>query len=123
MMQQTGIRAGGADVVVDASGAESSIRLGVHVVKPGGTFVQAGMGKDDVNFPIAAMCSKELTVRGSFRYGPGDYETAIKLMGSGKVNVSKLITDRVPFSKAEEAFSKSRGNGIKTIIAGPSCLN
>lgn len=120
LLEQTGIRVGGADIVVDASGAESSIRLGIHVSRPGGTFVQAGMGRDEVNFPIAAMCSKELKVHGSFRYGPGDYETAIKLMASKKVNVADLITDRFSFDKVAEAFSCVRGEGIKSIIAGPS---
>ncbi|KAJ9660431.1 hypothetical protein H2198_002549 [Neophaeococcomyces mojaviensis] len=115
------VQTGGADIVVDASGVESSIRAGIHIVKPGGTFVQAGMGRDDVNFPIAAMCSKELHVKGSFRYGPGDYECAIKLIETGKVDVASLITDIVPFEQAEDAFrGMSGGNSIKTVIRGPS---
>ena len=61
----------GADVVIDASGAESSIGAGIHIVRPGGTYVQGGMGKSDIKFPIMQMCMKELIVKGSFRYGSG----------------------------------------------------
>lgn len=121
IVAQTKVQSEGADIVVDASGAESSIRLGIDLVRPGGTFVQAGMGKNEVSFPIAAMCSKELNVKGSFRYGPGDYETAIKLIATSKVDVAQLITDQSPFDKAEQAFiNMGKGKGIKTIIQGPS---
>jgi D-xylulose reductase len=68
----------GADVAIDASGAEVSVQTAIHVLRPGGTYVQGGMGGNEITFPIAAMCVKELNVRGSFRYGCGDYDLAIE---------------------------------------------
>ncbi|EGS17058.1 dehydrogenase-like protein [Thermochaetoides thermophila DSM 1495] len=112
---------GGADVVIDASGAEPSIQTSLHVVRMGGTYVQGGMGKADITFPIMALCLKEVTARGSFRYGSGDYKLAIELVGSGKVDVKQLINGVVPFEKAEDAFKKVReGQVIKILIAGPN---
>ncbi|EXU95843.1 zinc-binding dehydrogenase domain protein [Metarhizium robertsii] len=94
---------------------------GLHAVRVGGTYVQGGMGKPDVNFPIMAMCLKEVTARGSFRYGPGDYELAVELVASGKVDVKKLVSEVVPFDRAEEAFKKVKeGEVIKILIAGPN---
>jgi D-xylulose reductase len=111
----------GADVVIDASGAEPSIRTSLHVVKVGGTYVQGGMGKADITFPIMALCLKEVTARGSFRYGSGDYRLAIELVASGKVDVKQLITSTVTFEQAEEAFKKvAEGQVIKVLIAGPN---
>ena len=111
----------GADVVIDASGAEPSIQTSLHTVRKGGTYVQGGMGKDEITFPIMALCLKEVTAKGSFRYGPGDYELAVELVASGKVDVKKLITTTVPFSEAESAFKKvSQGEVIKILIAGPN---
>lgn len=111
----------GADAVIDASGAEPSIQASLHVVRVGGTYVQGGMGKADINFPIMAMCLKEVTARGSFRYGSGDYKLAVDLVASGKVDVKKLITQTVPFNQAEEAFKKVKeGQVIKILIAGPN---
>lgn len=111
----------GADVVIDASGAEPSIQTSLHAVRVGGTYVQGGMGKSDINFPIMAMCLKEVTARGSFRYGPGDYELAIDLVANGKVDIKKLVSTVVPFDKAEEAFKKVKeGEVIKILIAGPN---
>jgi D-xylulose reductase len=35
----------GADVVLESSGAESCIQLGIHVARSGGAFFQAGMAR------------------------------------------------------------------------------
>ncbi|KAJ2903110.1 alcohol dehydrogenase -like domain-containing protein [Zalerion maritima] len=112
---------GGADAVIDASGAEPSIQTSLYTVRVGGTYVQAGMGKPDINFPIMAMCLKEVTARGSFRYGPGDYKLAIELVASKKVDVKALVNGVVEFKHAEEAFKKVKeGQVIKILIAGPN---
>jgi D-xylulose reductase len=111
----------GADAVIDASGAEPSIQASIHVVRRGGVYVQGGMGKPDITFPIMAFCAKELTARGSFRYGSGDYQLAVDLVSQGKVDVKRLITSTVKFGEAEEAFkSVKAGKGIKVLIAGPN---
>lgn len=109
------------NIAVDASGAEASINTAIKVLKEGGMFVQAGMGKDNVSFPIADFCTKELKASGCFRYGYGDYKLAVEFIASGKVPVKKLITHRFKFTDAEEAFKTvMRGEAIKAIIDGPT---
>lgn len=109
----------GADVAIDASGAEPSVHTGIHVLRNGGTYVQGGMGRSEMQFPIMAACSKELNFKGSFRYGSGDYKLAVQLVSSGKVDVKRLITGTVKFEEAEQAFKEVKaGKGIKTLIAG-----
>ncbi|GAT22301.1 alcohol dehydrogenase [Aspergillus luchuensis] len=71
---------GGADVVIDASGAELAVQTGVFVLKKGGTYVQAGMGKRMMEFPIAEMCEKEVVAKGCFRYGAGDFDLGVDLL-------------------------------------------
>ena len=113
--------AGGADVVIDASGAEPSIQASLHAVRRGGVYVQGGMGRPDINFPIMALCLKEVTAKGSFRYGSGDYKLAVELVASGRVDVKRLVSGVVPFSQAEQAFAKVKeGEVIKMLIAGPN---
>lgn len=111
----------GADVVIDASGAEPSIQASIHLIKAGGTYVQGGMGKADITFPIMAFASKEAVAFGSFRYNSGDYKLAVELIASGKIDAKKLISGQVPFEQAEEAFKKvAEGQVIKMLIAGPN---
>ena len=110
----------GADVVIEASGAEASINTGIHILRPGGTYVQGGMGRDEVIFPITAACTKELHIKGSFRYSSGDYQLAIRLLATQKVKAQELITDIVKFENAEEAFQQAKaGKGLKILISGP----
>lgn len=110
----------GASVVIDATGAESCINCGIQLMKRGGIFVQAGLGQPNITFSVGEICSKEGVFKGSFRYGPGDYETAIELLRSGKVDVTSLITHEYAFESAGDAFkSVSQQTGIKSIIYGP----
>lgn len=98
----------GADVVLECSGAEACVQMGVFVAKDGGTYVQAGMGKEGVLFPITAVCCKGLNVKGSIRYTTGCYPAAIELIGSGKIDVKKLVTNRFKFEQSEQAFELVR---------------
>lgn len=110
----------GADVVVDATGAEPCIETGVHTLKRGGTFIQAGLGSPRVNLSIGQICDKEAIVKGSFRYGPGDYQLAVSLVDSGRVSLKRLVTHEFSFMEAEKAFvNVSERKGIKTLILGP----
>lgn len=109
----------GADVIIDASGAEVCIQTAIHALRVGGTYVQGGMGKADISFPVLAMCTKELDVRGSFRYGSGDYQVAVNLIASGQIDARALITGMVAFRDAEQAFKDVKaGKGIKILIEG-----
>ncbi|CAL1700825.1 unnamed protein product [Somion occarium] len=114
------------DLVVEASGAEVSIQTGIFIARTGGTFVQLGMGAPQVVIPITTLLTKELNFKGSFRYGPGDYELAIALVEQGKIDLKPLITHRFTFDQAIEAFETTKvGKSpdgkpvIKAVISGP----
>lgn len=129
MKEKLGITDRGAqsiDLVVDASGAEVSIQTGFCIGKSGGTFVQVGMGASDIQIPVSMLMAKEMTYKGSFRYGPGDYKLAIALAAAGRLDLKPLVTHRFPFKDAVAAFQATRngktGDGkmlIKAIISGP----
>ncbi|GLB02393.1 hypothetical protein AtubIFM57258_003738 [Aspergillus tubingensis] len=111
---------GGADVVIDASGAEMAVQTGVFVLKKGGTYVQAGMGKRIMEFPIAEMCEKEIVAKGCFRYGAGDFDFGVDLVRRGRIVLQGLISRVFPFEEATEAWEAARrGEGIKMVIQGP----
>ncbi|PVF96298.1 putative xylitol dehydrogenase [Serendipita vermifera] len=129
MKEQLGIAdngPNGVDTVIEATGAEVCIQQGYFLLKGGGTFVQVGMGTAEVQVPITLILTNELLVKGSFRYGPGDYALAISLVAQGKIDLKPLVTHRFKFDDAKEAFETTRkgksedGKGvIKAIISGP----
>ncbi|PIG88736.1 hypothetical protein AARAC_000520 [Aspergillus arachidicola] len=110
----------GADIVIDASGAEASVQTGVFSLRMGGTYVQAGMGKRKIEFPISEMCEREIVAKGCFRYGAGDFDLGIQLVSSGRIQLAGLVTKIFPFERATEAWETAkRGEGMKTLIEGP----
>jgi D-xylulose reductase len=110
---------GRVDTVIEASGATSSIETGIHILRPGGKYVQTGLGKPKIEFPIVAMGQKELTVRGCFRYGAGDYELAVGYLRNKLIDVKPMISSVTRFEDATQAWDKTaRGEGIKNLIQG-----
>jgi len=118
LKQETGL-VDGADVVLECTGVESSAQLGIYTLRRGGVFVQIGLGKAMQTLPLHAMCEREMVLKTSFRYGPGDFEIALGLLESGKVSVSSLISSVTPFNQAPKAWKKTmNGEGIKNLIEG-----
>ncbi|KAI8933667.1 hypothetical protein NX059_009388 [Plenodomus lindquistii] len=120
-LEEAGIDTSGGlvDTVIEASGATSSIEAGIYILKPGGKFVQTGLGKPKIEFPIVAMGQKELLMRGCFRYVAGDYLLAIGLLKGLLVDVKPLISSVTPFEEATEAWEKTAsGTGVKNLIRG-----
>lgn len=111
----------GADVVLEATGVEPCIQMGVFATKPGGVMVQAGIGKASVNFPISHVCMQSLKIVGSIRYQGGCYPAAIDLISSGKVEVKRLVTNRFRFEEAQDAFEvvkKGSPDVFKVMVSG-----
>lgn len=109
----------GADAVIEASGAESSVNAAIHVLRPGGSFVQTGLGKPIINFPIVTMSEKELHMHGAFRYNTGDFRVAIDVLESGTFPLKSLITNIFDFEQTTDAWEETKhGRGIKNMIRG-----
>ncbi|KAI3559710.1 hypothetical protein CABS01_14758 [Colletotrichum abscissum] len=118
LLETVGIT-GGVDAVIEASGAQSSIQTGIFLLKSGGSYVQAGLGKAKPEVPMLVLSEKELRVRGCFRYASGDYELALSLIAEGKVKPKAMLSSVTPFGTATLAWDKTaRGEGVKNIIEG-----
>ncbi|RAL17638.1 NAD(P)-dependent alcohol dehydrogenase [Aspergillus homomorphus CBS 101889] len=109
----------GVNVVLECTGVEASAQAGIYALAAGGVFVQIGLGKPLQAFPLLDMFEKETVFKTSFRYAPRDYEIALDLLDSEKVDLAPLVSSTVPFERASEAWEKTRrGEGIKNLIQG-----
>jgi D-xylulose reductase len=107
----------GFDIVIEATGAVPCVHTGIEAIKCGGSYVQVGLGKKVVEFPLVVMSEKEIKMYGSFRYGPGDFALASSLIERKRIDVKQLITKVVPFKKTVEAWETARqGQGMKTLV-------
>ncbi|MEO1538252.1 MAG: L-idonate 5-dehydrogenase [Pseudomonadota bacterium] len=90
------------DVLFECSGVASALAGAIPAMRPGGIIVQLGLG-GDMTLPMQTMTAKELMLRGSFRFHH-EFKNAVLLMQRKRIDVTSLITQTFPFSKATQAF-------------------
>jgi D-xylulose reductase len=108
----------GVDIIFEASGNEAAIAGIFQPLCPGGKAVFIGMPVNPVPMDIVAAQAKEARLETIFRYA-NTYHRAVALLGSGKINVKPLITDRYKFADAIKAFdyaANPQPRSVKIII-------
>jgi D-xylulose reductase len=93
----------GADIVFECSGNGRAAAAVFEPLCPGGCVVYVGIPLEPIAYDVASAQVKEARVEHVFRYAHV-YPRALALMGSGKINVKPLITDRFTFEQSIEAF-------------------
>ena len=105
------------DVAVDCTGAEPAIRQAMKAVKKTGTFIQIGLTKPELTIDYSLLTAKELQIVGTFGHQYHNWEMAIELMASGKVQVDHLITSRYDLEDWQRGFEEMQDSkGIKILL-------
>lgn len=96
----------GADVVFECSGSPQAWQTIMNLPRPGGAIVVVGLPVEPVAVDIAAASTKELRIENVFRYAH-QYDRAIALIASGKVDLKPLISETFAFADAKAAFDRA----------------
>jgi D-xylulose reductase len=96
----------GADVVFECSGSPRAWDGVIDVLRPGGMIVAVGLPVDKVPLDVSTLSVKEATITSVFRYAH-QYERAIALMGSGRVDLKPLISETFSFEDSIKAFDRA----------------
>lgn len=104
------------DVLYECSGAAPALASGIGALRPRGIILQLGLG-GDMTIPMQAITSKELDLRGSFRFHE-EFAIGVGLMRKQLIDVKPLITHSVPLAEAETAFklASDRSSAMKAQI-------
>ncbi len=108
----------GADLVVEASGAPAAVYSTVGMVRRLGRISQIGLtGKDEVKFPWDAAAWKGCKIIFNLSTAYSCWDRTIGMVGSGKIDVNKIITQVRPLSEWKEAFEDLENmKSLKTIL-------
>ena len=96
----------GADIVFECSGSPKAWETIMDLPRPGGTIVVVGLPVEPVKIDIATASTKEVRIESVFRYAH-QYERAIALMASGKVDLKPLISETFTFEDSIKAFDRA----------------
>src|SRR5438093_8579 len=102
----------GAEVVIEVTAnAPEPVAEALHYVAAGGRIVLAGVKglKAVPDFVSDLVVVKEITIRGAFAVTSRAYESAIRLIESGRVPLEKMHTHDFPLEDAERAIQTLAG--------------
>ncbi len=97
---------GGVDLAVDCVGRPETIGQAVRSLRPGGRAVIVGMGQAPISLPPPALFAwREHAVIGSFGSTRVDLDRVLGLVGSGRLDLSRSITGRLPLRDVNRALA------------------
>jgi len=96
----------GADVVFECSGSPQAWKTIMALPRPGGAIVVVGLPVEPVAVDIAAASTREVRIENVFRYAH-QYDRAIALIASGKVDLKPLISETFAFEDSIKAFDRA----------------
>jgi threonine dehydrogenase-like Zn-dependent dehydrogenase len=101
--------------VVDATGSAEGLRNAVRMTRPRGTVILKSTVHGMAAIDTAAVIVNEITLVGS---RCGRFETALRLLEHGLVNVDDLISERMRLQEAPAAFDRAARKGcLKVLLA------
>jgi alcohol dehydrogenase len=113
---------GGAHVSVDALGIRATYENSLRSLRKLGRHVQVGMpvgAHATVPLPLLELVySRQLTLHGTRGLGASAFDPLLDMIAGGRLDPGRLVTNRIPLSRAFEALSLmdgGQGAGITVI--------
>ena len=102
----------GADLVIDAVGAEVTRRMAVEeLARPGGRAVMVGLHDDATTLGFHDVVRSQLAIQGSYAYTADDYEQALQWLVKRRAGIGEL-PPVLPLERGPDAFAE--------LVRGPS---
>ena len=106
------------ECVMEASGANAAIRSTLDLVCHAGRIVFTGWPARETSLPTDVITRKEIDIRGA-RTSAGEFEEALELISTGRVNVRPILTRLVSVDEAPETLrdiAANPGNYLKVNV-------
>jgi len=108
-----------ADVVFDCVSIQPTINSAIEMVQRGGAVVIVGVPSKPVEVPAFILQDRQVRLQGSATYMSEDYAEAIRILASGAIDASTMITASFPLEETQEAFAAAEsGDQIKVLVTG-----
>jgi threonine dehydrogenase-like Zn-dependent dehydrogenase len=120
---------GGADLVYECVGSDSSVDDALRLVTAGGSILLLGSTSVTKTVNWTPLWFRELTVSGSYAGAMETYQgrnmstfqVGLELMDSGKLDLAPMLTHKYPLAEYRQAFrtlaSKAKNRALKVVFA------
>lgn len=118
VMSETGQQ--GADISIDASGAEAALRNSIDLCRKNGKVIYYGIPDDrhKTRFDVTQIILKQLNIYGTSG-APWAWERTLELYGQGVFNIKDMVTHVFPLEEMEtaiEALLNPENNAVKVVL-------
>jgi (R,R)-butanediol dehydrogenase/meso-butanediol dehydrogenase/diacetyl reductase len=110
--EMTRLTGTGPDVVFECIGEPGTLAQAVNYAPRGGRVVVLGASMEDDGFAPGSAMSRELDIYFSLGLEPGEVETAITAVASGRVPSESMITHALPLDELPKAFTALGEAGV-----------
>lgn len=107
-----------AELVMECSGANPAVRTTLDLVSNAGRITLTGWPKKETPLPTDVITKKEVDIRGA-RTSANEFEEAIDLIYTGKVDARRILTKVISIKEAPETIidiEKNPGNYMKVNV-------
>jgi len=111
----------GADVVFKVVRITETIKMGIDLMRKGGTMTLIGNVSPKVEMPLQAIVSRQLRIQGSCAIN-GEYPEILSLISSGALDVNAILSAEAPLSEGVSWFDRlyNKEKGLMKVILKPS---
>jgi L-iditol 2-dehydrogenase len=109
----------GADVVMDCGGTPESLPLALDLAAQPGRVGVFGFAPEARIEPMRQIVRKGLTLSGIAAARRSHYHDALRLMASGLVDPTRIVTHRVPWRRVEEGLELARSRAAAKVLIDP----
>jgi len=109
----------GADVVLECSGSESGVGLGLKLVRKRGKYTQIGLLDKPIQVDFEQIVYKEIKVTGSVSQVKASWERALNFLSQKKIQIKPLISHELSLLDWETGFNLIKNKECIKIILYP----
>lgn len=110
----------GFDCVIEASGANAALELGLQALRMRGVLVAVGIHGRNPSFDINKLVRRRLQIRGSYRASHAIWERVIGLLADDQAAFLPMITHRLPLEEALEGFRLGHRREASKVVLLPN---
>lgn len=95
----------GADIIFEAVGISATLNAAIDSVRTGGSVVMVGNLAQKTDFPLQKCVTRQIDLQGTCA-SSGEYGVCLDLIGAGKVNIDRIITNVAPLAEGGAWFAR-----------------